>query len=88
MYAVIIQARMGSTRLPKKTMMKIRNKPLLYYTIKQIQSTKKISKIISVSKTGVEQIEKMIGPTPAEVIYNGADTEFYNPNNYNPICPI
>ena len=42
---------------------------------------KKISKIISVSKTGVEQIEKMIGPTPAEVIYNGADTEFYNPNN-------
>lgn len=42
---------------------------------------KKISKIISVSKTGVEQIEKMIGPTSTEVIYNGADTNFFNPNN-------
>jgi len=41
---------------------------------------KKISKIISVSKTGVEQIEKMIGPTSVEVIYNGADTDFFKPN--------
>ena len=41
---------------------------------------KRIKKIISVSKTGVEQIEKMIGPTPTDVIYNGADTNFYNTN--------
>ena len=39
---------------------------------------KRIKKIISVSKTGVEQIEKMIGTTEVDVIYNGADTNFYN----------
>ena len=39
---------------------------------------KRIKKIISVSKTGVEQIEKMIGTTKVDVIYNGADTNFYN----------
>ncbi len=41
---------------------------------------KRIKKIISVSKTGVAQIEKMIGPTTTDVIYNGADTDFYNTN--------
>lgn len=41
---------------------------------------KKIKKIISVSKTGIDQIEKMIGPISAEVIYNGADTDFFNIN--------
>jgi glycosyltransferase involved in cell wall biosynthesis len=39
---------------------------------------KRIEKMISVSKTGVEQIEKMIGTTKVDVIYNGADTNFYN----------
>jgi spore coat polysaccharide biosynthesis protein SpsF len=46
MFTAIIQARMGSTRLPKKTMMKIKDKPLLHYTIRQAQSSTKISKII------------------------------------------
>lgn len=41
---------------------------------------KRIEKMISVSKTGVEQIEKMIGTTKVDVIYNGADTNFYNTN--------
>ncbi len=41
---------------------------------------KRIKKIIAVSKTGVEQIENMIGPTSVDVIYNGADTNFYNTN--------
>jgi len=41
---------------------------------------KNISKIISVSKTGIEQMEKMIGHITAEVIYNGADTNFFNTN--------
>ena len=41
---------------------------------------KRIKKIISVSKTGVSQIEKVIGSTTADVIYNGADTNFYNTN--------
>ena len=39
MVLVIIQARMDSTRLPGKVMMKIRGKPLLYYVINQIRGS-------------------------------------------------
>lgn len=39
MALVIIQARMDSTRLPGKVMMKIRGKPLLYYVINQIRGS-------------------------------------------------
>ena len=46
MIAEIIQARIGSTRLPGKVMMKIRDKPLLYYIINQIKNSKKINKIV------------------------------------------
>jgi len=38
----------------------------------------KISKIISVSKTGILQMEKIIGKIDATVVYNGADTDFFN----------
>ena len=44
-FSIIIQARMGSTRLPSKTMMKIKNKPLLDYVYNQVSYSKKISKI-------------------------------------------
>jgi spore coat polysaccharide biosynthesis protein SpsF (cytidylyltransferase family) len=57
MFTAIIQARMGSTRLPKKTMMRIQNKPLLYYTIKQAQASTKISKIIIATTTLPEDQE-------------------------------
>ena len=47
MIGCIIQARMGSSRLPGKTMMKIdEQNPLLYYVIKQIQFSKLIDKIV------------------------------------------
>jgi spore coat polysaccharide biosynthesis protein SpsF len=40
MVLVIIQARMGSKRLPGKVMKKIKDKPLLYYVINQIRGSK------------------------------------------------
>ena len=40
---------------------------------------KRISKIISVSQSGISQMKKMIGEISADVIYNGVDTNFYNP---------
>jgi len=40
----------------------------------------RISKIISVSNTGINQMKKMIGPVKAEVIYNGVDIDFYKPD--------
>jgi len=47
MIGCIIQARIGSSRLPGKTMLKIDGQnPLLYYVIKQIQFSKLIDKIV------------------------------------------
>jgi len=40
----------------------------------------RISKIISVSKSGITQINKMIGDVSVEVVYNGVDCKFYNPS--------
>jgi len=44
--AAIIQARIGSTRLPQKAMLKILNKPLLGYMIDQVKRSKNIDEII------------------------------------------
>lgn len=53
--AAIIQARMGSTRLPGKVMMKIdKRNPVLYYVIKQLQNSKYLSKIV-VATTGIQE---------------------------------
>jgi spore coat polysaccharide biosynthesis protein SpsF len=50
-FSIIIQARMGSTRLPSKTMMKIKNKSLLDYVYNQVSHSKNISKIIIATTT-------------------------------------
>ena len=39
----------------------------------------KISKIISVSNSGINQMQKMVKNISAEVIYNGVDTKIFNP---------
>ena len=40
----------------------------------------KISKIISVSNAGINQMKKLVKDISAEVIYNGVDTKLFNPN--------
>ncbi len=40
----------------------------------------RISKIISVSKSGITQMKNMIGNVSAEVVYNGVDCNFYHPS--------
>ena len=42
----IIQARMGSTRLPKKSMMPLGGKPLLQNVIERVQLTKLVDEIV------------------------------------------
>ncbi len=59
MIPVIIQARMGSSRLSGKVMKKIRNKPLLHYMINQIKSCRNVSKII-IATTNLQEDEKII----------------------------
>ena len=41
---------------------------------------KRFTKIISVSKAGITQMKKMISSITADVVYNGVDTKFYNPD--------
>ena len=47
----IIEARITSSRLPGKVLMKVMGKPLLYYLIKRIQKSKFINKIIIATTT-------------------------------------
>ena len=51
----IIQARIGSTRLPGKVMLNVEDqKPVLYFVIKQLQECKLIDKIIVATTTNEE----------------------------------
>jgi spore coat polysaccharide biosynthesis protein SpsF len=54
----IIQARMGSSRLPDKVLMKLNNKnPQLYFVINQLQNCKSIGKIVVATTTLKEDNE-------------------------------
>ncbi len=46
MITAIIQARMGSSRLPKKTLEKIEGQPLLWHVIQRIKSCKNVDNIV------------------------------------------
>jgi len=46
MIGCIIQARMSSTRLPKKVMLKIGEKPVLWYVYNRVKLSKKVNEII------------------------------------------
>lgn len=56
----IIQARMGSTRLPNKVLKKVNSAPLLEYEIKRVRLAKKINKIVIATtiEPADDQIEK------------------------------
>jgi len=50
----IIQARMGSTRLPGKILMEAGGKPLLEYETERVKKSKKIDKIVVATGNGAE----------------------------------
>jgi spore coat polysaccharide biosynthesis protein SpsF len=55
MIGCIIQARMGSSRLPGKVMMKVDKKnPVIYYVIKQLQCSKNLDDIV-IATTNLKQ---------------------------------
>lgn len=49
----IIQARMGSTRLPGKVLMRVMGKPLFQYQLERLKRSKRIDQIIVASTTNV-----------------------------------
>lgn len=57
MVSAIIQARMTSSRLPKKVMLRVKGKPLIYYLVNQIKNSKKLTKIIIATTTNKEDDE-------------------------------
>ncbi|EDZ62360.1 acylneuraminate cytidylyltransferase [Sulfurimonas gotlandica GD1] len=54
MIIAIIQARMGSTRLPKKVMKMILGKPIISYLLERVSKSKRIDKIIVATTTNSE----------------------------------
>lgn len=58
MIGCIVQARMGSSRYPKKVMLKINQKPILDFVINQISYSKKIQKLIIA--TTIKKIDDVI----------------------------
>lgn len=57
MIAAIIQARIGSSRLPGKIMLNVCGKPLLEHLIHRIKNSKKLDKIIIATTTNKEDNE-------------------------------
>lgn len=55
----IVQARMSSTRLPGKVLMKIKNKPMLEHTIDRLKKAKTLNEIV-IATTNKEQDKPII----------------------------
>lgn len=51
---VIVQARMGSTRLPGKVMKEVNGKPMIYWQLKRIEQSKMISSMVVATSTDAE----------------------------------
>ena len=54
MIAVIIQARMGSSRLPNKVMKEVLGKPLIDYLLERVSIVEKVDQIILATTTKPE----------------------------------
>lgn len=85
---IIIQARMGSHRLPGKVMMKINEKPLLHYLINQIKNCKNKEIIVATSilkdDDVIENYAKKMGVNTFRGSENDVLDRFYKcAKNYN-----
>lgn len=74
----IIQARMGSTRFPGKSMIKISNKPLIWHVIHRLKQSKKISKVYLATSVSPENdvLETYASKLGAEVFRGSEENVF------------
>ena len=49
---IMIQARLGSSRLPKKTIAKIQDKPVIWHVINRVKKIKNVKQIVLITTTG------------------------------------
>jgi len=73
-----IQARMGSSRLPRKTLKPIMSKPMLWYQIERIKQSRLIDQIIIATSTApaddeIEEFGKKYGIT----VFRGSEDDVY-----------
>ena len=77
---IIIQARMGSKRLPGKVMKKINGRPLIYYLLKraQLSSIKNIFVATSIEKQNKVLIDYLSDNFPDITIYKGSEDNVFS----------
>lgn len=76
MIGAIVQARMGSTRLPEKVMRQVLGRPLLFYLIERLRSSKMIEKIVLA--TTVNPNDQIIADYAKEqgiAVYRGSEAD-------------
>lgn len=79
MIAAIIQARLGSTRLPNKVMEKICGKPMIWHIVNRLRNSKRIEKIILA--TTLNPIDDVIEGWAAEneiTLFRGSENNVLN----------
>lgn len=98
----IIQARMGSTRLPGKVMMNFCGHPMIYWVIKGVSEAKKVDKVVVATPTDLrnERLVEYVGSLGIDVFCGSENnvldryvqcTRKYNPENVVRItgdCPL
>ena len=71
---LIIQARMGSKRLPGKSMLDLAGKPLIFRIIERVKRCKKIDKIVlAIPNTKENKILLKIGQTSEITVFEGSE---------------
>lgn len=95
--AIILQARMNSTRRPYKISSLFNSKPLLYWQIKRLQQNKYVDNIIvSTTNTDLDDVTEFIAKQAGAKVFRGEvndvmkryiDTaEYYNVSNIIRVC--
>ena len=74
----IIQARMGSTRFPGKSIATIAGKPLIWHIIYRLRQSRKLSKIYLATSVASENdvLEKYVASLGVEVIRGSEENVF------------
>jgi len=77
-HIAIIQARMGSTRFPGKSMVKIVNRPLIWHVINRLKQSKNLSEIYLATPISQENdiLEKYVTELGAKVYRGSEDNVF------------
>ncbi|MDQ7060724.1 MAG: hypothetical protein Q9M43_06150 [Sulfurimonas sp.] len=91
--AVILQARMNSTRRPYKISAIYNEKPLLYWQIKRLQQNKKVSEIIvATTKEDLDDVTEFIALQAGAKVFRGDTNDvmkrYINASEYNRINNI